>query len=684
MIIDEENSNNQKNEEIKKLKEDKINLDKNIFEINLELKNMKEKNEILIKEKNELKENINKYMKQKSELEINNNKLNNEINILKERIDSLNNQIKGKINENNNLNTKISSIMKAANEKFELFEKDMDEIRKDNKSWRKAYEKLLGKKKLSEDEKDNQKEKKDNIIELDENKENNKSEKIFKNEIAKLKISLDNLQTENSLLKYHLSIFQINDSNIFQNSLIMNNYNNNLKNSTIISKEEEKENTKLSCTMEEKYLSLIEENKELKEIIKKLEKENKDLKFNIMNNLLNTNMSSAYNYLNKELEEISKEKSELEFKLNNIIKEKNELTSKYIHYEIENKSLQTENKALKHYNGNLLNQFEKYKQEENEKKNKEKEKQILDLKIKESTQKLNEEKESYNNKIKELERQIKEKNDKFEQIKNDFNHDFKISKTSRMLINYLNKNNESLESKLSEMNKNKENNERKMGELEQLINDKNQLIENLNMNLEENMKKNGDQILRYDELNKEYLKLIDLSKEKDSGENNNLNNNEMNIKKSFSELILCLNKYKEILPFLVKKQENLVKENESLKEQIKKYNSENSINYLELLKIKEKENIELKNEIETNEKEKDKIINVNNIINSENQLIKNDILSIVEFFNSGENNKNSNNKNTEINERGELGEVVEELLKQLINARNIINFLLKEKNSNLI
>ena len=199
---------------------------------------------------------------------------------------SLNNQIKGKINENNNLNTKISSIMKAANEKFELFEKDMDEIRKDNKSWRKAYEKLLGKKKLSEDEKDTQKEKKDNIIELDENKGNNKSEKIFKNEIAKLKISLDNLQTENSLLKYRLSIFQINDSNIFQNSLIMNNYNNNLKNSTIISKEEEKENTKLSCTMEEKYLSLIEENKELKEIIKKLEKENKDLKFNIMNNLL--------------------------------------------------------------------------------------------------------------------------------------------------------------------------------------------------------------------------------------------------------------------------------------------------------------------------------------------------------------------------------------------------------------
>ena len=151
-----------------------------------------------------------------------------------------------------------------------------------------------------------------------------------------------------------------------------------------------------------------------------------------MNNLLNTNMSSAYNYLNKELEIISKEKCELEFKLNNSIKEKNEIISKYIHYELENKSLQTENKALKHYNGNLLNQFEKYKQEDNEKKNKEKEKQILDLKIKESTQKFNEEKDSYNNKIKDLEKQIKEKNDKFEQIKNDFNHDFKISQKSRM------------------------------------------------------------------------------------------------------------------------------------------------------------------------------------------------------------------------------------------------------------
>ena len=62
MIIEEENAINQKNEEIKKLKEEKINLDKKIFEINLELKNTKEQNENLIKEKNDLKENIIKFM----------------------------------------------------------------------------------------------------------------------------------------------------------------------------------------------------------------------------------------------------------------------------------------------------------------------------------------------------------------------------------------------------------------------------------------------------------------------------------------------------------------------------------------------------------------------------------------------------------------------------------------------
>ena len=61
----------------------------------------------------------------------------------------------------------------------------------------------------------------------------------------------------------------------------MNNYNCNLMKSTLIPKKEEQSKSKFS--LEEKYLSLIDENKELKEIIKKLEEENKNLKYNIMN-----------------------------------------------------------------------------------------------------------------------------------------------------------------------------------------------------------------------------------------------------------------------------------------------------------------------------------------------------------------------------------------------------------------
>ena len=227
------------------------------------------------------------------------------------------------------------------------------------------------------------------------------------------------------------------------------------------------------------------------------------------------------------------------------------------------------------------------------------------------------------------------------------------------------------------MNKAKENYEKKMVELEQIINNKNQEIENLNMNIEEHIKKNGDQIFRYEELNKEYLKLTELSKEQNLGENTNLNNNEMNIKKSFSELLLCLNKYKEILPFINKKLETLENENKSLKEQIKTFSSQNSINNIELIKNKEKENGELKKNIEKNQKEKEDVINKNYIINAENELIKKDIVSMIEFYRLEENKKV--NENIENKEKGKEGDLIEELFNQLIKARNLISFLSKEK-----
>lgn len=55
-------------------------------------------------------------------------------------------------------------------------------------------------------------------------------------------------------------------------------------------------------------------------IIKQLEEENNNLKLNIIKNSLD--IQSPYIFLFKELELISKDKTELQIKLDNIIKEK--------------------------------------------------------------------------------------------------------------------------------------------------------------------------------------------------------------------------------------------------------------------------------------------------------------------------------------------------------------------------
>ena len=454
----------------------------------------------------------------------------------------------------------------------------------------------------------------------------------------------------------------------------MNNYNNNILNSSIIQKNDDK--SKSNETLEEKYLSLLNENKDYIELIKKLEDENKTLKYKIINNLLNTNMNSAFSYLTKELEKISKEKSELEYKLETKEKENQELNSKNVKLEIESKAKKIENTGLKNFNKNLFNQIEQYKSKNNEEKikEKEKEKEILDLKIKEIEQKTKEEKSIMENKIKELEKESKDKNDKLEAFKAEFNHEYGISKKIRLIINYLMSTNQTLESKILETNKIKETYDKKIVELEEIISRKNQSMENLNMTLEENSKKLIEQFNKYNELNNEYNKIIDLSKEKNEADDNNNNND---IKKCFSILLCYLNKYREIVPFLNNKVDTLENENKTLKEKINLYNVENNKNNEDLLKLKDKENEELKMCIENNKIEKDKIINEKNVIEGENKIIKNDIIFIGEFLKNKKNNNEENNYNN--NNDDEENELIDELLNQLNKAKNIITYLSNQK-----
>ena len=123
--------------------------------------------------------------------------------------------------------------------------------------------------------------------------------------------------------------------------------------------------------------------------------------------------------------------------------------------------------------------------------------------------------------------------------------------------------------------------------------------------------------------------------------------------------------YKEILPFLNHKLENVENENKSLKEQINKFNSNMADKNTELIKIRDKEIEELKNIIENNKNEKEKLLKEKNLIESENIVIKDDIISI---WKATSNELNGNNDNDEEN-------LLAELLNQLINARNIISFL---------
>ena len=286
-------------------------------------------------------------------------------------------------------------------------------------------------------------------------------------------------------------------------------------------------------------------------------------------------------------------------------------------------------------------------------------------------EKKKEEIEQLKNRITDLEKEKNEKNEKLEEFKKKFNHDYGVQKKIRLILNYLNYNNQMMESKIKEFNLYKEKSEKKKLELEKMINIKNNLIDLNTKTIEEDKKKLNDEIFKYSQLNIEYTKLIDISKE------NNItikdNNDKMRIlQKSFSDLSLCLNKYKEIVPFLDNKLENVEKENKSLKEQINKMNLDNNNKNYEIVKIRDKEIEELKNEIKKINNEKDNLIKENVKMKAENSLMKDDIILIGNTISSSGGNNNSDKGN-------DNDTLLSELLNQLMKARNIISVLMPEK-----
>ena len=132
-----------------------------------------------------------------------------------------------------------------------------------------------------------------------------------------------------------------------------------------------------------------------------------------------------------------------------------------------------------------------------------------------------------------------------DEFKKKFNHDYGVSKKIRLILEYLNNSNQKLESKINEHIANKDIYEKKISELEVIIKDKDILLESNNKAKEDYKKTIDEHIFKYGQLNSEFIKINDISKEIKETNNNENNTNE--IKKSFSELLLVLKKYKEIL-----------------------------------------------------------------------------------------------------------------------------------------
>ena len=176
--------------------------------------------------------------------------------------------------------------------------------------------------------------------------------------------------------------------------------------------------------------------------------------------------------------------------------------------------------------------------------------------------------------------------------------------------------------------------------------------------------------VKYSQLNNEFINLTKLSKEEQKNDGNEGDRIQA-IKNSFSDLSKLMNQYKEILPFLYDKLEILEKENKNLKEQLNKINKDNSLNINETVKMKEKEIEEMKTQIKQLNSKNDNLIKEQNKLKTENVLIKDDIKIIGNSLNKKEINIEINN----ISEENSLNEI----LNQLIKARNIISFLLNEK-----
>ena len=213
-------------EDIELIKKENDELNKKLLEIKNEINDEKQKNNLLSGEIDELKIEKNKLFNENLELKLNCDKNKNVISILNEKITNLNSEIKSKNEENESLSLKVTSMIRLSNERFEeaknIIENNINEMKKENKDWRNSVESFIGKKRENKEDSFINNEA-NNQIDIDEKREEEKRNNInTKKENIKLKMIIDNLRTENSLMKYRLLSIEKNKLNEINNVIEQN------------------------------------------------------------------------------------------------------------------------------------------------------------------------------------------------------------------------------------------------------------------------------------------------------------------------------------------------------------------------------------------------------------------------------------------------------------------------------
>ena len=580
-------------------------------------------------------------------------------------------------NDKELLNKTIEDLKKNTNEKIEQTNKylgdSIQSLKNENITMKSSLNSIEGIVKSFDISKnsastnsmiDNPEGKIQNILEQKQ-KELNDLKKI----IEQQKISLENLTTENSMLKYQMTIFntQKEDNSITK----MNKEESNI--SSI-------ENEYLKAIKE--YKAVVEENRKQKEGIEYLKKTNMEL--------INKDISSPYKFLLYQIEELSKD-SAMNKKENELLRqEKENMIKHYSEINLNNEKMTIEVKNLKKVNeeyikenSNLLTQvkslsldLEQIKKRNSilEKTNVDKIKELEECKqsnatLTKSNNELNDKlnmKIEQEKKIAEKEKLMNEHNSiklkeelesKVREIKEakskTFNHFYLTFKNSKKIISYLSNINSNLQEQLS-----------KIEEIKLKYEDKISKLELEKVAIENNLKEKEKTILSLQNdltVEKEKssnfernLKIVSNEK-KDPSASTNTNT----VQQYYNKMFLLFRKTPSIISFLNSKVDTLEKENESLKKEIENLQNINkNSNYIE----KEKMIDNLKCENEKN--------------NMKSDFISKEILSIGNYI-KGQIDTNGNNQNSFSAKKDyEKNKTFSSLITQMRKALKIINYLM--------